>query len=137
MKIISYITPLIFTVSAHASIFESTEVKQVKASAFNLCSAHTFDDVVNGFFSNPRWQSGVSEDGDTFVNVKGGMLYMEKEVSAQIQFLIEDNMIEFNALEFNEIPQNQLVASSLFHAMCQASSPDNDSSITVNVLSYK
>ena len=77
--------------------------------------------MVEGFMASPKWSSGIAEGNIKFVNVSGKMTYMEKPVTADIQFILKgEKSFEFNALEFNEIPQNKLMAGALFTKMCDS-----------------
>jgi hypothetical protein len=63
--------------------------------------------MVSGFMGSPSWSSGVTEDGDTFVNVSGDISVHEKKVRALLQFSVDQKKgtFKFNALEFNGVPQ--------------------------------
>lgn len=58
-----------------------------------------------------------ADDGNMYVNVKGTILYQEKEIEALIQYKVNGDTFEFNALEFNEIPQNMFMYSGLINKM--------------------
>ena len=72
------------------------------------------------------WSSGSTEDGNSFVNLKGQVTYMpnegiEKTVTAVIQFqLNNDETFQFHAIELNEIPQPTMMGLSLLEKMCDA-----------------
>ena len=100
---------------------EDSIVQQVKYAKLGSCPEKTVDEMAKGFMGSPSWSAGKSEDGNTFVNLEGDISFMEKKVSAVIQFIFnDDDTFKFNALEFNEIPQNNLIASSLLEKMCDA-----------------
>ncbi|SVC29919.1 uncharacterized protein METZ01_LOCUS282773 [marine metagenome] len=100
---------------------EDSIVQQVKYAKLGSCPEKTVDEMAKGFMGSPSWSSGKSEDGNTFVNLEGDISFMEKKVSAVIQFIFnDDDTFKYNALEFNEIPQNNLIASSLLEKMCDA-----------------
>ena len=110
-----------FSNGSGGGIGEDTIVQQVKYAKLGSCPEKTLDEMAKGFMGSPSWSSGKSEDGNTFVNLEGDISYMEKKVSALIQFIFnDDDTFKFNALEFNEIPQNKLIASSLLEKMCDA-----------------
>ena len=81
----------------------------------------TIGSAVDSFFGSPKWEAGVSESGTHFVNVSGKIMFMEKEVTAKLQFEVKPDAGTFNvnALEFNEIPQNQFVIAALLMKMFQ------------------
>ena len=75
--------------------------------------------MVTDFMSSPRWSSGESADGQEFVNIKGGIIYQETEVTALIQFLINGDSFEMGAVEFNGVPQNRFIGVGLLNKMCE------------------
>ena len=102
-------------------IGEDSIAQQVKYAKLGSCPEKTLDEMAKGFMGSPSWSSGKTEDGNTFVNLEGDISFMEKKVSAVIQFKFnDDETFQYNALEFNEIPQNNLIASSLLEKMCDA-----------------
>ena len=95
------------------------DIERIKNGRLTGCPNKTINQMVDGFMSSPKWSSGIAKDNIKFVNVKGKMTYMEKPVTADIQFILKgENSFEFYALEFNEIPQNKLMVGALFNKMC-------------------
>ena len=80
--------------------------------------------MTKDFMASPSWEGGKTTEGETFVNVSGGITYSEKEVNALVQFMVksEDNTFKFNAMEFNGVPQNLFLAMGLLKKMCDAKS---------------
>lgn len=101
----------------------SKAIALVKSGHFTDHENKTVGEAVDGFFSNPKWETGFGVDGETkgkmLVNARGGMTYMDKPVDAQIQFTVDmDNgTFQMNAFELNGIPQNQLMIVSLINKM--------------------
>ena len=98
----------------------SAEVDMVKNGSLSSCPNHTLEEMVDGFFGSPSWNSGTSDDGIKFVNVSGDMAFSGKEVTGMLQFIISDNneTFQYRAFEINEIPQNNLMAGALLKKMC-------------------
>jgi len=98
----------------------SAEVDMVKNGSLNNCKNHTLEEMVDGFFGSPSWESGTSDNGMKFVNVSGGMALSGKEVIGMLQFTISDNNEDFQYRDFeiNEIPQNNVMAGALLTKMC-------------------
>jgi len=98
----------------------STEVNMVKTGSLSSCPNHTLEEMVDGFFGAPSWESGTSDNGMKFVNVSGDMTFSGKEVTGTLQFTISDNnkTFQYRAFEINEIPQNNVMASALLTKMC-------------------
>ena len=99
------------------------EIELVKSGYFTNNKSKTVGQAVDGFFSDPKWESGIGVDGKTkgktLVNMSGGMTYMEKSVNAKIQFMVdvEKSSFQLSAFELNGIPQNQLLILTLINKM--------------------
>ena len=102
--------------------FDSSEVKLVKNGTLNACPGQTIKQIVDGFFGSPKWESGQSDQGEKFVNIRGEMTYMNKPVEGLVQFKInsDGNTFNYQAFEMNGIPQNNMVAMQLISKMCQS-----------------
>ena len=95
------------------------KVESIKAGSLNSCPEKTVGQMVTGFMSSPKWSSGKSADGQEFVNIRGGIIFQETEVTALIQFLINGDSFEMGAVEFNGVPQNQFMGIGLLNKMCE------------------
>ena len=95
------------------------KVESIKGGSLNNCPGKTVGQMVSGFMSSPKWSSGKSTDGQEFVNVKGGIMYQDKEVTALIQFLVNGDSFELGAVEFNGVPQISLMGLGLLNKMCE------------------
>ena len=91
----------------------------------------TYGEAFENFFSNPSWeyfvgiQDGPDEDGDgepdytvdnvAVVEFTGDCLYANAEVTALIQFVLDNDAGTFQPvyLSFNGVPQNMLMLSGL------------------------
>ncbi len=75
--------------------------------------------AVDGFFGDPKWESGTAEDGNSIVNVLGTMRYMDKPVNARVQFVVDESnrTFEVYAFEMNGIPQNDIMKQVLIAKM--------------------
>lgn len=105
-----------------ACFFDSSEIKLVKNGTLNACPNQTIKQIVDGFFGSPKWESGQSDQGVKFVNIRGEMTYMNKPVEGMVQFKINNdgNTFNYQAFEMNGIPQNNLVAMQLLSKMCES-----------------
>jgi len=93
---------------------DSAEVKTVKNGYLTSYPDATIGEAFDGFFGSPEWSSKKSDDGLVYVNAKGKMYYLEKEIESVIQFKINaDESFEIYAVEFNGIPQNVLMIGGL------------------------
>ncbi len=120
MNIIKKNVLYLFLVLSLAGCVDSPEVQMVKSGSLGLCSTYTVSQLVNSFMGTPSWDSGTSEDGQRFVNVSGDIMYANKPVRGEVQFILDSNnsTFEFNAFEVNEIPQMELVGIALLSKMC-------------------
>ena len=98
-------------------------VQLVRMGNFNDHPEKEIGIAFDEFFSNPQWSSLVADDGITYVNVTGGMSFMEKEVEALIQFKVDlsNSTFEVNAFEMNGIAQNQFMINALIEKIYEDS----------------
>lgn len=117
---------IIFSIFASKNvIFNSKAENIVKTGHFNSHPEETIGKAVDGFFGDPSWDSGIGDDNDeetrgkSLVNAKGKIKFMNKEVNAHIQFIVneKDQTFELHAFELNGIPQNQLMIIGLIDKM--------------------
>jgi len=107
---------ILFLISACG---EAPEVILVKKGQLDSCESKTVEQMVDGFMDSARWSNLVADDGNSYVNIKGGITYENKPGEALIQFkILSGGRFQFNALEINDTPQNALVAGILLRAMC-------------------
>ena len=104
------------------SNFGNKLIGMVQGGKLATCPHVTVEQMANSFMGSPSWDSGVSDTGQTFVNLSGEISYHDKKVQALIQFFVdEDNgTFQFNALEFNGEPQIEVMAIALLGKMCQS-----------------
>ncbi len=91
-------------------------IQIVKNGTLNTYPQKTVGEAFDGYLDNPKWESGLSEDKQRFVNVKGGILYYEKEAEIVVQFLVNEeyDSFQYNACEINGFSQNDLIVWRLF-----------------------
>lgn len=105
------------------SCFEDKAISIVKNGHFSGYTNMTVGEAVNGFFANQKWTSGIPTDEEfsefMLVNVEGKILYNEKKVNAEIQFLVDEDtgVFELYAFEMNGIPQNDIMKLYLIESM--------------------
>lgn len=87
-----------------------------------MCPTATVEEMVNGFFGDPTWESDVTDKGIKFVNIGGDMTYAEKPVRGIIQFTFskDESSFEYQAFEINGVPQSQLIAGALLKKICES-----------------
>lgn len=74
-----------------------------------------YGDAFEAFFASPTWTYFMSDTGEHVVEFTGTMMYMDTEVKARIQFIVDDetDTFEVGALSFNEVPQTELIKLSV------------------------
>lgn len=99
-------------------------IQMVKNGTLDAYPQMTVGEAFDGYLDNPKWESGLSEDKQRFVNVKGGILYAEKEAEIAVQFFVneKDKSFQYYACEVNGQPQNDAVVSELFETIYEDNS---------------
>ncbi len=73
-----------------------------------------YGDVFDEFFADPTWQYFKSTENRDIVEFTGYCTYMEQEVKARLQFILNnDDTFEASALSFNDVPQSKLITVTL------------------------
>ena len=73
-----------------------------------------YGDVFEEFFADPTWQYFKSTEDRDIVEFTGYCTYMEQEVKARLQFVLNnDDTFEASALSFNDVPQSKLITVTL------------------------
>lgn len=94
-------------------------IQIVKGGAFDQYPQKTVGEAFDSYLNNAVWESGVSDDDQKFVNVKGGITYFGNDAEILVQFLVDkdDQTFTYNACEIDGVPQNNLVVSELFNTV--------------------
>lgn len=71
--VIVLVIAVVFTLSSGGS--GDKYVQMVRNGTLEAYPQMTVGEAFDGFLSNPKWESGLSDDNVRFVNVKGGALY--------------------------------------------------------------
>lgn len=73
-----------------------------------------YGDVFEEFFADPTWKYFKSTENRDIVEFTGYCMYMEQEVKARLQFVLNnDDTFEASALSFNDVPQSKLITVTL------------------------
>lgn len=117
-------------------------IQGVKGGTNSAYPSVTYGEAFENFFSNPSWryfvgtQDGPDEDGDgepdytvdnvDVVEFTGGCLYANVEVTALIQFVLDNEAGTFQPvyLSFNKVPQNMLMLSGLIDTVFSQATED-------------
>ena len=77
-KLFLLTTTLFFIVSCSTD----PTISRIQEGTFNDCSKATIGNLADNFFSNPSWEAIVGTDGNNYVNLSGGMTYLDEPVDA-------------------------------------------------------
>ena len=107
-------------------------IQMVKNGTLESYPQMTVGEAFDGYLNNPKWESGLSEDRQRFVNVKGGILYYEKDAEIVVQFFVneKDDTFWYNACEVNGLPQNNADVLELFETIYEVKSLEEQNQAT-------
>lgn len=99
-------------------------IQMVKNGTLESYPQMTVGEAFDGYLDNPKWETGMTEDKQRFVNVKGGILYYDENAEIAVQFFIneKDKSFQYYACEVNGQPQNDAVVSELFGTIYEENS---------------
>ena len=109
--ILAVVAVIVVIIIASGSSSDDRYVKMVKEGRMDNYPQKTVGRAFGDFMGNAKWESGRSEEGQRFVNVRGRIMYADKEVEALVQFFVDHDKgrFEYHACEFNGIPQNEVI----------------------------
>jgi hypothetical protein len=85
-------------------------VESVKNGILTFFPSKTLGDVLENFLSDISWESLVADDGHTYVNVSGVILFYGEPATAVVQYrLNEDETFEFYAIEIDDVSYGDFV----------------------------
>ena len=74
--------------------------------------------MANSFMASPQWETILGDDGNTYVNLTGGIMVDNRDTTAVIQFKVTQDEFALEAVEYNGVPQEAYEANSLLDIMC-------------------
>lgn len=91
--------------------------------------------AVDGFLVSPQWEAVQGNDGNEYVNVRGGAQFQNKPIRVTLQFRVDRkaHSFEVNALEFNDLPQNDLMKMALVSKMFEGTASNANPAAVTNV----
>lgn len=91
-------------------------ILMVKNGTLEAYPQKTVGEAFDNYLANAVWESGKSEGGQRFVNVRGEILYDGNNAEIIVQFFVDENngLFMYNACEINGIPQNDWAVFYLF-----------------------
>lgn len=114
MRNLSYLLIIVITFIS----CDSSNVSLVRDGVMDICE-FTVGEMVDGYFSNPKWEEIVGDDGRDYVNITGGISYLEEPAEVLLQFKIRGDRFMVNALEIDGEGQNDLIVLGLLNLMCE------------------
>jgi len=120
--VINIVTAMSLQMALENRSSSNKEIEIVKQSSLEMCPNATVEQMVDGYISNPSWESDVSDDGVKFVNISGEITYLNKTVDALLQFTFtkDGTSFKYNYFEMNEMVQNDFLANALLSNMCES-----------------
>lgn len=78
-----------------------------------------FGKVVDSFIGDPKWEAITGEDGNTYVNLYGVVIFEDADVDILIQYKVdkEEETFTLKAFEMNKVPQDITLYSELIITM--------------------
>lgn len=128
--VVAVILLVVIAVSSMSSGGESDKyVQMVKDGTFDAYPQMTVGKAFDCFLDAPKWESGLSENNERFVNVKGGISYDDEKAEILIQFIVDEKAgsFQYNACEINGIPQIDLVFWGLLETIYNGGSTSTES----------
>jgi hypothetical protein len=130
-RLISIVLPLALLMSACSSvpnnvndIFEqnSLVVTVVRSGTLESCPNSTVGEIADAYFSDPQWSDFTTTNGNTVVELTGGMTYNNLPAEALIQFTVHQIAGTFEGVYFslNGTSQSLTLMTELFDQMCAA-----------------
>lgn len=79
----------------------------------------TVGEAFDNYLSDPVWESGKTDDGTKFVNVTGGISYLNENAEFAVQFVVdeESERFNYNTCEIARVPQNDYFVLQLLDAI--------------------
>jgi len=104
-------------------------VQIVKEGTLDAYPQMTVGEAFDDFLDNPKWESGVSDNGERFVNVTGEILCDGDKTEIIIQFIVDkkDRAFQYNACEIDGIPQSDLIVWGLLETIYNGGSTSTES----------
>lgn len=93
-------------------------VAMVRNGHLSAYPDETIGSAVDNFIGNPEWETGVTDDGERIVNVRGRVSYDDAPAEIAIQFILhEDNSLEIWTMELNGQPLSKLEQVGFLESM--------------------
>jgi hypothetical protein len=105
------------TVIDNLGISNNQTVNEVKNGHLTFYPDKTLGEAINGFFTNPKWESFKATDGNIYVNITGKITSNGQDAIAVLQYMIDNNNFVFQSFEIDGVPQNALMYTQLLNNM--------------------
>ena len=121
------IVVVVIAIASASSGGSDRYIKMVKGGTLDGYPQKTVGRAFDDFLNNPKWESGLTEEGKRFVNVKGGILYLDEKANIVVQFFIDkdNNRFSYNASEINGVPLNNFLWWGLLETIYDDGSIDD------------
>lgn len=94
---------------------ENEYVLMVKGAGFRGTDT-TYEKAFEDYFATNTWKHFTSTDEEVIVEFTGDCMYLDTQVKARIQFVLdlENDKFKAETLSFNDVPQDNLMITNLF-----------------------
>lgn len=115
---------MLSVMSIFTGCVDSKAVQIAKKTEFSHVGVDVnLETLVKGYFSGAKWSSSTTEDGKTYVDIKGKCHKKDETVDVLLKYEVdmEKEKISFSRLEYNEKRKTVFDYLQLFIEMCKAS----------------
>jgi hypothetical protein len=100
----------------------SSTVDFVKSGSVEACPYATVGEMANAFMDSPNWTDFVSDQGETVVELQGGISFDGLPATATLQFVVDEAAGTFNTewLGIDGEGQSLIMMGALLDKMCEA-----------------
>lgn len=122
MLVKSLVAALLLAGVSSSCFAYSDEIEWLRKQSFNSCKKFYVWRLVDDYVSNAKWESGLTNDGETIVNVRGKIAYKNRPANVVLQFTIEPKARKFNMSGFsiNGDVQSKEMRVALINNMCSS-----------------
>ena len=95
----------------------SIRIEKVKGLVFSNDYDIPIGEVMDDYLADEHWKYFKGSNGEKVVEVSGKMMYDGQEVTARLQFIVNDNGATMGAFSLNDISQNKFARNIIISTM--------------------
>lgn len=110
-------------VAGNAATEEKSKIPAVKEGTLEDYPDQSVGAAFDSYFSQPEWNDASVKEGKKLVEFTGDFVYEQENMTASIQFLVDENDdFEIEEVSYNGVPQNEVNTTSLFTSIFEEES---------------